>query len=101
MSKTILIVIFFFFDGFKSTSLRAGSVCSQTMLAHYNTCHMQARGIDRNALDGFFMAWKVYSGMPLQQTSYTALFVASYNLPIRQGWKFYSSPKLWKITLHP
>jgi len=62
---------------------------------------VQARGIDRNTLDGLFMAWNFYSGMPLQQTRYIAPFVASYKLPIRQGWKFYSSPKLWKMSPAP
>jgi len=39
-----------------------------------------------------YMAWDFYSGMPLQLTNYIVFFVASDELPIRQGWKFYSYP---------
>jgi len=63
---------------------------------------VQARGIDRNTLDGLFMAWNFYSGMPLQQTSYIALFLLPLtNCQLGKGGNSTHLPNSGRCPLRP
>src|SRR6476469_4801878 len=80
--NTIITLYFFFLYHFKSTSLQEGIGCFQIMLYFCKDVMCKAHGIDHNTLDILYMAWKFYSGKPLQPTNYIAFCSPLTNCPL-------------------